>query len=459
MPPFGWIQGPNAVVFHNGKYHLFYGYDPKNVGRFLCEPHWGHASTENFLHWEHHQVAVSPSINGPDRNGCWSGSVVINDGVPTIIYSGLVKKSFEVEDRVSCLTQCFATGSKDMVHWQKSPSNPILIDPPEEYRDRLNAWHDPYIWREGDIWYMLLGCAYKNWSGGLVLLYQSHDLVDWEYLHPFCEGMKTGERWLDPNFFPLGDRHVLLYVEPEGPMYLIGDYRNQRFYPETGGIIDQGPQFDSGATVLDQNGRRLLFGWISEDRPIDSYIDEGWAGVVSLPRVIDIQDGVLTVDVAQEVRASSTPNVNITNLELTPSTPITIEHARGNSMEIEVEFDLSQSDEVGLRLCRSPGGEEETIVSYNKNRHALVLDRSRSSLDPRVGRTVDDTSLYLSDEEHLKLTVFVDRSVVEIFGNNRVCLTGRIYPTKKDSLDMGLFTKEGTAMVNNCRVWRRESIW
>jgi beta-fructofuranosidase len=454
--PYGWLQGPSAIIYYRGRYHAFYGWDPKNVGRYLAEAHWGHAVSDDMMRWEHMPPPLSPGDGGPDRNGCWSGYVVVNDGVPTIMYSGLVKKSYDVQDRVSCLSQCLATGTEDMVTWTKHPDNPILSHPPEEFRGRLNAWHDPRPWREDDTWYLLLGSAYKDGSGGLTLLYRSDDLVDWEYLHPFCEGDRRGERWLDPDFFALGDRHMLIYSEPGGPRYMIGDYRDRRFHEESWGIVDQGPQFDGGRTLLDVDGRRIFFGWIEEDRAVDSYIDAGWACAMSLPRVLDLQDGALRMDPAPEARAPGAPDGEYADVALDAGV-VRIDEARGDAVEIEAEFDLGQAEMVGLKLRRSPGGEEETVLYYDQRDRALTLDRTRSSLDPDVGRTVDSTPLALAPGEPLKLTVFVDRSILEAFGSSRACLTGRVYPTRDDSLEVELFAEGGRATVNRCRVWRRES--
>ena len=87
------------------------------------------------------------------------------------------------------------------------------------------------------------------------------------------------------------------------------------------------------------------------------------------------------------------------------------------------------------------------------------MDRTRSSLDPEIGRGVHDASLPLAPGEPLTLTAFLDRSVVEAFGNRRAALTGRIYPTRPDSTGMELFAVGGRAHVRCCRIWRRASIW
>jgi len=45
-----------------------------------------------------------------------------------------------------------------------------------------------------------------------------------------------------------------------------------------------------------------------------------------------------------------------------------------------------------------------------------------------------DRLLVLLPDEALKLHIFLDRSVVEIFANDRVAMATRIYPTRTDSL-------------------------
>ena len=334
------------------------------MGAFGCDPEWGHAVSTDLLHWQYLPPALTPGTTGPDRNGCWSGCTVIADGVPTILYSGLVRKSLAIEDRVWCLSQCLATGSEDLVHWRKHPGNPILADPPEEYRGRLNAWHDPHVWRErsephskseGGTWYMLLGGAYKDGSAGLTFLYRSADLTTWEYLHPFCEGTVPGERWLVPDFFPSGDRHVMLFSDGS-TFALIGDYRDHRFLARRRQLVDHGPQFDSARTLHDASGRHLLFGWIREDRPTDAVLHAGWAGMMSLPRALSVEDDELRIDVPPEVRAATAPDAEIAGVDLAPGAGLP-HRRRGRRLPggRDAQIEVRDAASVGLTLCRSPG--------------------------------------------------------------------------------------------------------
>ena len=311
---------------------------------------------------------------------------------------------------------------------------------------------------EGDTWYLLLGGAYKDGSAGLTFLYRSDDLISWEYLHPFCEGTVPGERWLVPDFFPSGDRHVMLFSDG-CTSALIGDYRDHRFVARRRQRVDHGPHFDSARTLHDAAGRHLLFGWIREDRPTDASLQAGWAGMMSLPRALSVEDDELRIDVPPEVRAATAPDAEIAGVDLAPGAGYRIDGADGDCLEVEMEIEVRDAASVGLTLCRSRDGEEQTTIAWHRDEAVLRLDRTHSSLDPDVGRGVHDAPLALAPGEPLTLTVFLDRSVVEAFANRRAALTARIYPTRPDSTAVALFATGGSAHVRCCRVWRRASIW
>ena len=59
----------------------------------------------------------------------------------------------------------------------------------------------------------------------------------------------------------------------------------------------------------------------------------------------------------------------------------------------------------------------------------------------------------LKPGEPLKLRVFVDKSVVEVFANNRQAVMRRIYPTSTDSQGVVLFSKGGLTKVPTLKAW------
>src|SRR5271157_4164672 len=74
LAPANWMNDPNGAFFWKGKYHLFYQYNPN--GPFWGTIHWGHAASSDLVHWEDLPIALAPSKDGPDKDGCWSGCVV-----------------------------------------------------------------------------------------------------------------------------------------------------------------------------------------------------------------------------------------------------------------------------------------------------------------------------------------------------------------------------------------------
>ena len=61
--------------------------------------------------------------------------------------------------------------------------------------------------------------------------------------------------------------------------------------------------------------------------------------------------------------------------------------------------------------------------------------------------------------EPLRLRVFVDKSVVEVFANGRQCLAVRVYPGRADSTGISLRAQGQDALVKRLDVWQMEDIY
>jgi len=243
-------------------------------------------------------------------------------------------------------------------------------------------------------------------------------------------------------------------------MYFFGTFSDHKFTPETQGVVDYGGHFYAPQTMLDEKGRRLMWGWLWEGRSDKAQREAGWAGVMSLPRVLSHHPGgSLGVAPAPELKTLRGRHYGLTDVLLTPSSSNVLADFQGDALEIFVEFELGEADAVGVKVRCSQDDTEQTLIVYDRASQRLEIDRERSSLDPEVQRDRRGGPLLLGSKETLKLHVFLDRSVVEVIGNNRVCVTSRIYPTRPDSLGVKVFTRTGNARLIAVDVWTMRSIW
>ncbi len=394
-------------------------------------------------------MALLPTPDAHDADGCFSGCAVDDGGTPTLLYTGVMG------DRQ---VQCLATSASPLVTWKPDPGNPVLAGAPPGMRPE--DFRDPFVWRESDSWYMVLGTGVQA-GGGAVLLYRSGDLRRWEYLHPLLEGKleETGEVWECPNFFPLDGKWVLIVsVWPRAYVYyFVGTFIDNRFVPEREGKLDHNGSFYAPLSALDRGGRRLLVGWLDEWRSAEAQQEAGWAGALSLPQALSLAStGQLQVEPVPELKGLRGEPYRATDLRLEAES-LSLPGVRGNALELRVQL-KSSAQCYGLAVRRSPGGEEETRIVYHAPVRQLVVDRSRASLDPEANREPHVAVLDLAEGEALDLRVFVDHSVVEVFANGRAYIASRVYPTRADSLGVALVA-DGRAEMPLLEAWELKPIW
>jgi beta-fructofuranosidase len=452
LPEANWLNDPNGLIQWQGRYHLFYQHNPN--GPFHGTIHWGHAASVDLVHWQHLPIALAPTPHGSDQDGVWSGCAVTNDGIPTILYTGFRPQ-----------VQCLAWSDDDLLTWHKHPA-PVLAAPPADLDLVGNHgadWRDPWVWQEADRWYMLLGSGIRD-VGGTALLYESQDLLQWTYLHPILIGdqPELGTVWECPNLFPLGDKHVLLIsILPEfrHTYYLTGDYRQQRFQPTRRGKIDHGAYFYAAQTMRNDSGRRLMWGWIKEGRDQEAQLAAGWSGMLSLPRVLKLlPDGTVGMTVAPELRALREQHAHLTDLIISSYTTETTPRFQGRCLEISAEFERMDAEKFGFWIYCSPNGDERTLLAYDVASQTLVVDRQSSSLDPAADKTVETAPLPLAASETLQLHIYIDHSVVEIFANERVCLTSRVYPARSNSDGVNLVAFGGRVGLKSLDLWMMRAL-
>ena len=446
-PPANWLNDPNGLLKWDGRYHVYYQYNP--AGPFHNSIHWGHAVTDDLVTWRDELVALSPSPDGPDRDGCWSGCAVDDGGTPTILYTGGNGRR---------QLPCLATAADGTLRtWAKHADNPVIEAPPDDI-DVLETEHwraefrDHCVWREDGRWHQLVGSGITD-VGGTALLYTSADLREWHYEGPLLvgDGASEGTVWECPELLDFGEKKLLHVSNYEDVLYFLGEVDDGRFAVTNRGTLDHG-EFYAPQSLRDGD-RYVTFGWLPEARDPEAQWDAGWSGALSLPRVITVgPEGRLRQRPAEEVTALRARAFEVDESMTVPGGQRRSLRASGTAVELQLAVSLDDATAFELAVFESPDGSERTSIRYT-HEGALLVDRATASEDRRV--TTDTQRMTVApDDEPLALRCFLDENVVELYANARHCLTSRVYPTRPDSTGISVAAHGGTAVVDSLSAWR-----
>ncbi|BAK33677.1 putative glycoside hydrolase [Microlunatus phosphovorus NM-1] len=382
-PDQGWVNDPNGLAVIDGRYHVFFQYNPNApVHAGIC---WGHVSSTDLVRWHQEPIALVPRAGGPDERGCFSGCLVDENGTPTAVYTAITHTDYT--------GVALATSDRAAVSWVQEDA--VLADSDQP---RGIGIRDPYLFTFG-------GHRYAVQGGGLagekprVYLYGCDDLREWSFLgelltgdDPIAAAYGDSNVWECPNLFELDGSWLLLVsplsIEPDGHGHgevfaLIGELEPDgdglRFRPSSAGPVDIGPSFYA-PQVLKDGERRLLWGWTKDlGRPVEAITAAGWTGALTFPRELRLVDGVLLSEPAAEL-------VALRQERLAPVDGVVTARA------FEVE-----GSTAAVRLAL----EHDTITE-------TVLDHQR--------------------EQSSDIRILVDGSIVEVFVDGEPPQTLRAYP-------------------------------
>lgn len=469
--PDGKLNDPNGLCFWQGRWHLFYQAYPAARDRKV--QYWGHAVSEDMIHWHDLPWALYPE---KDDQKIYSGTTLVE------------------ADRVIAIHHTPKYGnytaiSTDplLLNWKRNP-RPVVRTPERGEKAPYKVF-DPCIWHEGEYYYALSGS--KEAGVGKIqrpveYLFRSKDLKKWEYLHPFVEKdqfFTSNDDRACPYFWPIGStgKHILLsFSHYSGGRYTLGTYdtERQKFVAYDGGGFNHGPTgrggFHAPSAAPDPNSDGVVT-IFNMKRCTPARVAE-FNEIMTLPRLLSLDAFDQLIEQPYGDYQSLRHNhQSLANLTLDANREVILPNIEGDVVELEFTIDLKKCKTLELNILRSPEKEEFTRIVFmreagypNTARTAkrkirpstLMLDATSSSIADFVGiRQPEIADFFLDKGELLHLHIFIDRSVVEVFANNRKSLVLRAYPTLDTSRLVSMRAIGSSAELIKADAWQMKSIY
>ncbi len=440
-PPKMWMNDPNGLVYNEGVYHLFYQYYPEDI---VWGPmHWGHAVSEDMIHWEHKPIALYPDDNGY----IFSGSAVV-DKDNTSGFAAEGQKALvaiftyhdpvgEEENSKRFQTQGIAYSLDNGKSWSKYEGNPVINNEGiKDFRDPKVFWHDP-----SQSWIMVLV------AGDHAKFYRSPNLKDWNYLSEF--GREVGGHggvWECPDLFQLqvegSDEKKwvhLISINPNAPnggsgtQYFIGEFDGTTFTSEQQGArwLDWGRDNYAGVTYNDvPGGERIFIGWMSNwDYARDTPTEE-WRSAMTIPRKLSLKR------IGDSYELLNYP-LNEFNKIVQPEFKKNM--VVGSQKTHHFTFDHFNESEIRFRTALrdfkmyfSNDKGDSLLLSMDQANTEFILDRRRSGkvdFHEKFAPQVQQMPIGNLPEDPFEIRILMDWSSIEVFINQgQYVMTSQIFP-------------------------------
>lgn len=449
--PFGLVNDPNGLSYFNGKYHIFYQWNP-----FGCEhktKHWALVKTTDFVNFTKPEIILKPE-DWFDKNGCYSGGAYVKDDTLKLFYTGNVKNEKDERESYQCIVDYNKDGSFEK-------RGPIIPKQPDGYTAHFR---DPMIFVNEGIYYMVLGVQRENLTGA-ALIYKSDDIEKWELVGELETDMKEfGYMWECPNIIKVNDDKYAFLFSPQG--LEAEEFKNQNIYQSgyvIGNLEFKVPQlknhsefkeidmgFDFYAPqVFTHNDKNIMIGWVGmpdKDSEYPSGENGGWMFPLTLPRVLEYKDNVLyqkplkEVENLREKQIVSVKDLDINEYSL---------DLDSRNIEIDLELLLEESTFIDFKFIFR---DEYINLTYNKENGVCVIDRNNMKLGGKGIR-----KFKLNVDKTLKLHMFIDNSVMEIYYQEGLETTTLMYFPKFDDFKIEI-KSDNKVKMSELNIWNLRGI-
>lgn len=450
--------------YDDGRFHLFYLHDWRDIAGHGEGTPWYQISTSDFVHFTEHGQMLARGTKDEQDLYVFTGSVIKGEGRYHIFFVGhnpyFAKQGKPVEGIMHAV-------SDDLLNWKKLPGEVIFAPPASFERD---DWRDPLVfWNEDAKEYWMLTAARLK-SGphrrrGCTALCASKDLSQWEVRAPFwTPGLYYTHEC--PDLFKMGNWWYLLYSEFTERLQT--HYRMSRSLqgPWRGPDNDtfDGRAFYAAKTASDGD-RRFLFGWVPTRDERKDFRNWNWGGNLMVHELVQEPDGTLSVKVPASVDqaihqqvahrfqpglGACTISPDVVELAAPGSFGCSAAGAMPSRCKIEATVDFSENTRgCGLMLRASDDFNLAYYVRLEPARRRLVLDSWERPGDVPFWVELE-RPIKLEPHRPVDLKVFVDGSVCVVYAGNQVAMSTRLYNLKQGN--WGVFVNEGSARFTNVRI-------
>ena len=459
MPATAWTNECHGMIYSAGRYHLFF---QKNAdGPYMARLHWGHLTSENLYDWHEEKIAIAPGAPY-DIKGCWSGCVfsdpIIGGGHPTIIYTGVDYGRASIDQA--------SPDNSGLTEWTKLSRNPIITARPAGLSD---DFRDPYFFRNGDNAYIIVGSS-RNGVGTTTLHRYNATTGNWsnngDLFFSGSSAAQDGIFWEMPNITRMPDGRWLFTATPIGTsqgvrtLYWTGTINaDGTFNPAsaTPKLVEMTSRHGFGLlspTIYVRDGKTVALGIVPDKLSDGNNWNLGWAHCYSLPREWSLaDDGTLiqkpwpTLTGLPTATASSRADFDLDGtLDLSP--------VSGRAVELCGTFTVGTTP-FGFNIFKNSAAKGS--ITYNPATGEIVADFSSLTRLINDGGVYDGVYRCVLPQRprrgsDLKINVFVDHSIVDIFVNDSWATSIRVFPTDNNADGVEVFSNN-TVKVKELKAW------
>lgn len=454
----GWMNDPNGFSYYRGRYHLFYQYYPFETK--WGSMYWGHAVSDDLLHWGYLPVALAPDKPYDGGAGCFSGSALaLPDGRHMLMYTGVAAAGRKPDGTLAMRqTQCLAFG--DGIDYEKYEGNPVIDEALLPEGMSTEHFRDPKVWIEGDGTFRCVVAGLDESGFGQILLFKSEDGLHWDFGCVFARNdMQIGTMWECPDTFELDGVQVLLvspqnmlpegdeFISGNGTLCLLGhrDGETGEFVAESRQAIDYGLDFYATQTMLSPDGRRIMIAWMQNWDSIAMGGEQSWFGQMTLPRELSVRDGRLYQQPVRELEKARRNRVAYGDVDLEGA--LSLEGVSGRVIDLLLTVRSSDESEPYREFSIWFAQDERfhTSLSFWPAERMLKLNRKHSGL--RRAIVYHRTCAVPDFDGTLDLRIVLDRCSVEIFVDGGERVLTMMIPTDH-SADRITFFSDGRAVLD-----------